>query len=71
MSLTAITANTSGNISVTARQVGTAMIQLKSTCSSPKIFSPATVIHFTQAQIAVAGVNRCASSLAATNSLNQ
>jgi hypothetical protein len=55
---TVIMASTGGDISLTARQVGTALIQLKPKFSSPKIFSPATVIHFTQARIVVAGVNR-------------
>jgi hypothetical protein len=55
---TAITASTAGNISLTTRQVGTTVIQLRPKFSSPKIFSPTTVIHFTQARIAAAGVNR-------------
>jgi hypothetical protein len=44
-----------------------AVIQLNPKFSSPKIFSPATVIHFTMARIAVAGVNHGASSPAATD----
>jgi hypothetical protein len=50
-------ASTGGDISLTARQVGTTVIQLRPKFSSPKIFSPATVIIFTQAQTAATGVN--------------
>jgi hypothetical protein len=68
---TATTASTCGDIPLTARQVGTAVIQLSPKFSSPKIFSPATIIHFTQERIVAAGVNRGASSPAAIDSLNQ
>ena len=57
MPFTATTASTGGDISLTARQVGPAVIQLKPKFSSPKIFSPATVIHFTQTRIMAAGMN--------------
>jgi hypothetical protein len=46
---TATTASTGGDIPLTARQLGTAVIQLSPEFSSPKIFSLATVIHFTLA----------------------
>jgi hypothetical protein len=66
VSFTAITTNIGGDISLTARQVGMAMIQLRPTFFSPKIFSPSMVIHFTQGT----GVNRSAEITSVIDALN-